>query len=137
LCSGPARVTAQRINGLNGGPVWSKRHDRKIEDALDLHDEIACNLVASVQTGVHLRTIVARMQRGATMKAAYAIGRCAKQPDDSAEYADWALGINCWGALKHDPPIAAPECAVDLNPDVLVACGGRDDAIANQDIAAP
>jgi adenylate cyclase len=48
------RITAQLIDGLTGGHVWSERYDRKLEDVFDLQDEITQNVVASILTRVHL-----------------------------------------------------------------------------------
>ena len=48
------RVTAQLIDGASGGHVWSERYDRVLADIFDLQDEITQNVVASIQTQVHL-----------------------------------------------------------------------------------
>ncbi|MEO1139122.1 MAG: LuxR C-terminal-related transcriptional regulator [Pseudomonadota bacterium] len=48
------RVTAQLIDGTTGGHVWSERYDGELEDVFDLQDEITRNVVASIQTSVHL-----------------------------------------------------------------------------------
>ena len=48
------RVTAQLIDGTSGGHVWSERYDRVVDDIFDLQDEITQNVVASIQTQVHL-----------------------------------------------------------------------------------
>lgn len=48
------RVTAQLIDGTTGGHVWSERYDGQLEDVFDLQDEITRNVVASIQTRVHL-----------------------------------------------------------------------------------
>jgi len=48
------RVTAQLIDGISGGHVWSERYDRILADIFDLQDEITRNVVASIQTQVHL-----------------------------------------------------------------------------------
>ena len=48
------RVTAQLIDGTSGGHVWSERYDRVLDDIFDLQDEITQNVVASIQTQVHL-----------------------------------------------------------------------------------
>jgi len=51
------RVTAQLVDGMTGGHVWSERYDGQIGDVFDLQDEITRNVVASIQTSVHLKTI--------------------------------------------------------------------------------
>lgn len=48
------RVTAQLIDGLSGGHVWSERYDGLLADVFDLQDEITGNVVASILTRVHL-----------------------------------------------------------------------------------
>ncbi|MFQ5565611.1 MAG: adenylate/guanylate cyclase domain-containing protein [Paracoccaceae bacterium] len=48
------RVTAQLIDGTTGGHVWSERYDGQLADVFDLQDEITRNVVASIQTRVHL-----------------------------------------------------------------------------------
>ncbi len=48
------RVTAQLIDGTTGGHVWSERYDGQLADVFDLQDEITRNVVASIQTQVHL-----------------------------------------------------------------------------------
>ena len=57
------RVTAQLIDGLTGGHVWSERYDGQLEDVFDLQDEITRNVVASIQTSVHLNTIQEPVER--------------------------------------------------------------------------
>lgn len=51
------RVAAQLIDGTTGGHLWSERYDGQLEDVFDLQDEITGNVVASIQTTVHLSTI--------------------------------------------------------------------------------
>jgi TolB-like protein/Tfp pilus assembly protein PilF len=57
------RVTAQLIDGLTGGHVWSDRYDGRIEDVFDLQDEITRQVVAQVQTIVHRTTIEEPVER--------------------------------------------------------------------------
>ena len=57
------RVTAQLIDGLTGGHVWSERYDGQLEDVFDLQDEITRNVVASIQTTVHLSTLQDPVER--------------------------------------------------------------------------
>lgn len=60
------RATAQLIDGRRtGGHVWSERYDGQIEDVFDLQDEITRNVVASIQTTVHLTTIEEPVERSA------------------------------------------------------------------------
>lgn len=48
------RVTAQLVDGTTGGHVWSERYDGQLQDVFDLQDEITRNVVASIQTRMHL-----------------------------------------------------------------------------------
>lgn len=57
------RVTAQMIDGLTGGHVWSDRYDGRIEDVFDLQDEITRQVVASIQTIVHRSTVETPVER--------------------------------------------------------------------------
>lgn len=57
------RVTAQLIDGLTGGHVWSDRYDGQLVDVFELQDEITRNVVASIQTTVHLSTIQNPVER--------------------------------------------------------------------------
>lgn len=57
------RVTAQLIDGVSGGHVWSDRYDGRIEDVFDLQDEITRQVVASIQTIVHRSTIEEPVER--------------------------------------------------------------------------
>ena len=58
------RVTAQLIDGLTGGHVWSERYDGQLEDVFDLQDEITRQVVASIQTIVQLNTAEEPVERG-------------------------------------------------------------------------
>lgn len=51
------RVSAQLIDGMTDGLVWSDRYDAEIQDVFDLQDEITRGVVASILTTVHLSTI--------------------------------------------------------------------------------
>lgn len=57
------RVTAQLIDGLTGGHVWSDSYDGETRDVFDLQDEITRQVVASLQTIVHRSTIEEPVER--------------------------------------------------------------------------
>ena len=76
------RVTAQMIDGLTGGHVWSERYDGQLKDVFDLQDEITRNVVASIQTTVHLSTIQEPVER-------------ASRPDLTV----WELTMRSWHLL--------------------------------------
>ncbi|MFD1159010.1 LuxR C-terminal-related transcriptional regulator [Roseovarius aestuarii] len=81
------RVTAQLIDGLSGGHVWSERYDGQLEDVFDLQDEITRNVVASIQTSVHLTTIDEPVERSA-------------RPDLTV----WELTMRAWHLLYDFTP---------------------------------
>lgn len=81
------RVTAQLIDGLTGGHVWSERYDGQLEDVFDLQDEITRNVVASIQTTVHLSTIQEAVER-------------ASHPDLTV----WELTMRSWHLLYDFDP---------------------------------
>jgi TolB-like protein/DNA-binding CsgD family transcriptional regulator len=81
------RVTAQLIDGLTGGHVWSERYDGQLEDVFDLQDEITRNVVASIQTTVHLSTIQEPVER-------------ASHPDLTV----WELTMRSWHLLYDFDP---------------------------------
>ena len=57
------RVTAQLIDGLTGGHVWSDRYEGETRDVFDLQDAITRQVVASIQTIVHRSTIEEPVER--------------------------------------------------------------------------
>jgi len=81
------RVTAQLIDGTTGGHVWSERYDGQLEDVFDLQDEITRNVVASIQTTVHLNTIQEPVER-------------ATRPDLTV----WELTMRSWHLLYDFTP---------------------------------
>ena len=48
------RVTAQLIDGIIGSHVWAEKYDGELEDIFDLQDQITQQVVATVQTQIHL-----------------------------------------------------------------------------------
>lgn len=81
------RVTAQLIDGTTGGHLWSERYDGQLEDVFDLQDEITRNVVASIQTTVHLSTIPEPVER-------------ASRPDLTV----WELTMRSWHLLYDFTP---------------------------------
>lgn len=100
------RVTAQLIDGTTGGHVWSERYDGELADVFDLQDEITRNVVASIQTRVHLTTIEESVERSA-------------RPDLTV----WELTMRAWHLLYDFTPesfktaITLLERALARNPD--------------------
>ncbi len=81
------RVTAQLIDGTTGGHLWSERYDGQLEDVFELQDEITRNVVASIQTTVHLSTIPEPVER-------------ASRPDLTV----WELTMRSWHLLYDFTP---------------------------------
>lgn len=81
------RVAAQLIDGTTGGHLWSERYDGQLEDVFDLQDEITRNVVASIQTTVHLSTIPEPVER-------------ASRPDLTV----WELTMRSWHLLYDFSP---------------------------------
>ena len=48
------RVTAQLIDGIMGSHVWAEKYDGELQDIFDLQDQITQQVVATVQTQIHL-----------------------------------------------------------------------------------
>ena len=100
------RVTAQLIDGVTGGQVWSERYDGRLEDVFDLQDEITRNVVASIQTTVHLTTIEEPVERST-------------RPDLTV----WELTMRAWHLLydftpkSFDTAKALLERALALDPE--------------------
>ena len=100
------RVTAQLIDGVSGGHVWSERYDGQLADVFDLQDEITRNVVASIQTRVHLTTIEEPVERSA-------------RPDLTV----WELTMRAWHLLYDFTPQSFDTArsllhrALVLNPD--------------------
>ncbi|WP_298914077.1 hypothetical protein [uncultured Roseobacter sp.] len=76
------RLTAQLIDGTTGGHVWSERYDGQLEDVFDLQDAITRDVVASIQTTVHLSAIQEPVE-------------CASRPDLTV----WELTMRSWHLL--------------------------------------
>jgi adenylate cyclase len=43
------RITAQLVDALTGGHIWSERYDRDFNDILDLLDEITLAIAVALQ----------------------------------------------------------------------------------------
>ncbi len=123
------RVTAQLIDGVTGGHVWSERYDGQLKDVFDLQDEITRSVVASIQTRVHLTTIAEPVERGT-------------RPDLTV----WELTMRAWHllydftpesfaaaetllerALEHDPDSAEANMVLSLIHHHTALMGYADD----------
>lgn len=99
------RVSAQLIDGLTGGHVWSERYDGQLADVFDLQDEITRQVVASVLTRVHLAASEPIEQR--------------PRPNLTV----WELTMRAWYLLYDFTPEAYDAAqtllkqALDLDPD--------------------
>ncbi len=99
------RVTAQLIDGLTGGHVWSERYDGQLADVFDLQDEITQNVVASILTKVQLTAgdpVVRRLRPNMTV---------------------WELVMQAWQLLydfdadSYAKAIGFLEQALEIDPD--------------------
>lgn len=81
------RVTSQLIDGVSRGQVWSERQDQQLDDVFDLQNEITHNVVASIQTSVHLNTIEQPVEHST-------------RPDLTV----WELTMRAWHLLYDFPP---------------------------------
>ncbi len=94
---------------MTGGQVWSERYDGQLKDVFDLQDEITRNVVASIQTTVHLSAIEEPVERGA-------------RPDLTV----WELTMRAWHLLydftpkSFDTAKALLERALALDPEILL-----------------
>jgi TolB-like protein len=48
------RVTIQLVDTSDGHHLWAEKYDRELENVFELQDEIAGNIVASIQTQIYL-----------------------------------------------------------------------------------
>jgi TolB-like protein/DNA-binding CsgD family transcriptional regulator/Tfp pilus assembly protein PilF len=130
------RVTAQLIDGVTGGHVWSERYDGQLADVFDLQDEITRNVVASVLTRVHLT-------------ANEPVGRNTR-PDLTV----WELTMRAWHllydftpesfataltlldqAIEHDPDSAEANLVLALIHHHIAIMGHTDDYLGTIAIA--
>ena len=94
------------IDGVSGGQVRSERYDGQLHDVFDLQDEITRNVVASIQTSVHLRPIEEPEERSA-------------RPDLTV----WELMMRAWHLLydftpkSFDTAKALLERALAIDPE--------------------
>jgi TolB-like protein len=104
------RVTAQLIDGLTAGHVWSDRYDGQIEDVFDVQDKITRQVVASIQTVVQLNTIEEPVER-------------LSRPNMTV----WELTMRAWHLLCDFTPEAfgsaktLPERTLALYPEIARA----------------
>ena len=131
------RVTAQLIDGTTGGHVWSERYDGQLTDVFDLQDEITRNVVASIQTRVHLSATEEPVERSS-------------RPDLTV----WELTMRAWHllydfspesyasarslldrALAHDPDSAEATLVLSLIHHHSALLGFADDYIATATLA--
>ncbi len=106
---GRIRVSAQLIDGLTGGHVWSERYDGELADVFDLQDEITRNVVASVLTRVHLSTSETAQKRA--------------RPDLTV----WELTMRAWHLLYDFTP-EAYDAAQELLEQALARDPGSAEA---------
>jgi adenylate cyclase len=109
------RITGQLIQAADGNQIWADRHDGTIENLLDLQDEIAAKIAASVVPEIEWTEARHADHHEATNAAAYDLalragallgsGQAPSDPgvlSESIRLADQALAIdpNCRRALS-------------------------------------
>ncbi len=125
------RVTAQLIDGTTGGHVWSERYDGQLADVFDLQDEITRNVVASIQTRVHL---TASEPAGRTTRPDLTVWELTMRgwhllydfTPESFDTAEALLGQ----ALAHDPDSAEANLVLALIRHHKAILGYADDRLA-------
>ena len=65
------RITAQLIEGEDGGHVWSERFDRDLAEIFDLQDEISQNVVGAIAPQIELAEIDSVRRRAPVNLTAY------------------------------------------------------------------
>jgi adenylate cyclase len=103
------RITAQLIDGANGGHVWAERYDRDLRDIFALQDEIA----EAIVTALKLKLLPAEKaeieQRGTSNLEAYDLFLRGTRP--------------AFGPDQHFVRITLLEAATQLAPDYADAWG--------------
>ncbi|MEH6360680.1 MAG: tetratricopeptide repeat protein [Amylibacter sp.] len=130
------RVTAQLIDGITGGHVWSERYDGQLKDVFDLQDEITRNVVASVLTRVHLTAGEPAEQRPRpnltvwelTMRAWHLLYDFTPESFASAE-------TLLQQALKHDPDSSEANLVLSVIHYHSVILGFASDAVKTAALA--
>ncbi len=98
------RVTAQLIDGLTGGHVWSERYDGQTKDVFELQDAITRQVVASIQTIVQLNTVEDPVER-------------LSRPDLTV----WELTMRAWHLLYDFTPEAYSAAKILLERALALA----------------
>jgi len=107
------RITAQLINGQDGGHVWAERYDGALEDVFDLQEQVTSQVVGSISPQI----ADVEMERA---------GRGEKTFDEAHELA-WRAQQTSRSAVRlRDPPmldraIAMAIEAVELNDECGIA----------------
>ena len=105
------RITAQLVDARTRTPKWSERFDRKVEEILEVDDEVTDAIVAALQPALR-RAEVEHSHRAS--------------PDDLTA---WALANRAWMTIQSDlgdadgalEAIQACEKALTLDPDYAFA----------------
>jgi adenylate cyclase len=145
------RITAQLIDGKDGGHVWAERYDRDLIDICAMQDEICIAIVEALKVNLLPAETKAIEQRGTTNVDAYNLYLMARQLWVSGNYGDvrrdqivirtaeraisldpnyaeaWALLAIAQASLRYhhgrdgDDGLAAAEQAIKLNPGLAAA----------------
>ena len=107
------RITAQLINGRDGGHVWAERYDGALEDVFDLQEQVTRQVVGGISPTIS-EAEIARIDRGES------------KFDDAHERA-WSAQAMMRASLRLTDPqmldgaIAMAIEAIDMNPRCSIA----------------
>ncbi|MEM7210708.1 MAG: LuxR C-terminal-related transcriptional regulator, partial [Pseudomonadota bacterium] len=103
---GRVRTTARLVDGTSGALAWTERYDGDLADVFDLQDEITRNVVAAIQTTLHLRTMEEPIERR-----------------DRPDLTVWELTMRAWKLLynfkqeSYDAAETLLQRALKIDPD--------------------
>lgn len=109
---GQLRVTAQLLDTVTGGHLWSRRFDRNLEDIFAIQDEIAATVAGSLQLSLGEGAGEPSRNRATVDLQAY------------LEYLRGRRLLMRWQAAETESAAAHFERAIALDPDFAAAYAG-------------
>jgi adenylate cyclase len=106
------RITAQLIDGANGGHVWAERYDRDLSDIFALQDEISRAIVAALKLKLLPEEVKAIEDRGTSNPEAYKLYLMARQ---------YSVTGNIHALRSNEAIIRLCERATQIDPDYAQA----------------
>jgi adenylate cyclase len=105
------RITAQLIDGRDGGHVWAERYDGALKDVFDLQEQVTSQVVGSIAPSI------------ADVESAR-IGRDERVYDEAHELAWRAKGLQREALRLSDPNLLDNAIAISINAlNINVKCG--------------